>query len=80
MPGMTKQPTPTREDVAEAFNAGSDARHAGLSMSANPYQKQVGQAILSKAWKEGWLHMNTCWRSAAPWRGLPLPKVRAETV
>lgn len=48
--------------IAEAFNAGSDARINGYELSDNP---NVGFGSIREAWSAGWLDVQKFWGAAA---------------
>jgi hypothetical protein len=60
-----------------AFNAGCDARLAGLPLTANPYHGDKGGG----AWSNGWLHVQKRWGEAVTRRTVPpLPPVQEATL
>jgi hypothetical protein len=60
---------------AVAFNAGSDARLAGLPLTLNPY---YWQSHMAAAWREGWHDVNGNWGHDAGDAVRPLPRVSNE--
>lgn len=43
---------------ALAFNAGRDARLAGLGVNANPYAGHPGELAMAASWDEGWISVD----------------------
>jgi ribosome modulation factor len=64
--------------VAEAFNAGSDARIAGRPLDANPYEQRGAAVHAFSSWRHGWVHADDEWASDARWETSPLPPVAGE--
>jgi hypothetical protein len=66
-------------DYALAFNAGSDARLYGLSLSSNPYDKTSTPNFYS-GWRAGWKDVNDYWCTARRASSRPLPPVSVRRV
>ena len=60
------------EDLAKAFNQGSDARIAGVPLKENRYEPAT---LTRDYWKKGWCHANEHWGTGCkrnrPARELP---------
>lgn len=63
--------------AASAFGQGSDARLAGLPLSACPYRSADGYSCVY--WKMGWWDVNDFWANQARWIHRKLPPVREAT-
>jgi hypothetical protein len=63
-------------EVSAAFNAGSDARLAGLPLTANPHPE--ADLLAHDYWAAGWRHVERFWGCDASRRQavVPLPPVR----
>lgn len=65
------------DDYAAAFNAGCDARLAGLPDTANPHSSVVAGYTHFK-WRQGWLDVDKHWGLLTRGRPVrPLPEVAA---
>jgi hypothetical protein len=73
-----QQAAPSALDLlrARAFGAGSDARLAGLPLSACPHDP-LWERALSEAWRRGWWDVDAHWAADALWPHPDLPRVRA---
>lgn len=60
------------ETMSAAFNAGSDARIAGVPYAANPYYGDRGMY-----WGAGWRQCERQWAVDAKWPTLRLPQMTA---
>lgn len=60
-------------ELAEFFNAGSDARLAGVPLADNPYPPQ-GDSRYSY-WRMGWIDVEKHWGEWARWPVVKLPPV-----
>lgn len=61
---------------ARAFSAGTDARLAGLPITANPHHGVADPGgSLGRAWRAGWLDAEKFWGLWARWPVKPLPAV-----
>ena len=65
---------------AVAFNAGCDARIAGLPESANPYYDGRLPLPGAAAWRSGWRHVNLFWGADCRQPCWRLPEVPAPAV
>lgn len=65
---MTESP-----EARRAFNLGADARLAGRSLAANPYE-HLGERVEYRLWKRGWEDVAGHWGDWNP-EAKPLPAV-----
>lgn len=63
------------EIMARAFNRGCDARIAGMSLSANPYNL-VERPECWLQWRLGYKDVDRYWGRNALWHVRPLPRLR----
>lgn len=67
-----------RDLLAKAFNAGSDARLAGLPLTANPHEPVPGKQCEHHSWMQGWqdVHRHYSKLVASRWKFRKLPSVK----
>ncbi len=63
------------EQMNAAFNAGSDARIAGVPLVANPYENATEREF----WSRGWRQVASQWAIDAKWPTITLPVMTALT-
>jgi hypothetical protein len=64
-----------RPELALEFNAGADARIAGLGLEKNPYHDEA-ESESQKYWDAGWHDVDSYWGKWAKGPVLLLPRVR----
>jgi len=67
---------PSEEERCAAFNAGCDARLAGVAPGCNPHA--AGNRHLQQSWRLGWKDVNDFWGLLAKRQVRPLPPVRKD--
>ena len=60
------------DSLPSSFNAGCDARIAGLTLDANPHNMQTPQY---RSWRAGWTDADKHWGEWARWPVPALPRI-----